>query len=433
MKIAVNAVRLFIPPYLIVLLAESLQAPFLYVLYHSYRFIPSQIAALHSTGLFACMIVSSLSNRLIRKYGTRSLCLLCTSTAGVACLLKFSSSFLLLFVSRLLDGISAALVTAAFQEWYAERHITRMDFPPEWIEATFAKVASGAALGAVLAGWIAQMVEGSTGVIGMPFAFSALLMVAAGFLIGSRWDGGKPAAVDAPATLSFGKELSILLRQPVALVLSVITVFCESALQIFIFAWSPILLKSKAIEGENLGFGAAYACLMAFALVGALFFHSPPARGIPASRTLAGALMGSVLALFLTYKHLPESSLHWKTANFQWLLLTFCAFEATVGLLSPALAKLKAELTPSLGRGSLTNIPVTVIASAAIILLHPMGDAQRSLVITALCLLIMATFLAILLDLVLASRGGDTQRPLSLSQPRPVASHPTVHQTPSQG
>ncbi|CAJ0936468.1 unnamed protein product, partial [Mesorhabditis belari] len=426
--------KLFIPPYLIVLLAESLQAPFLYVLYHSYRFIPSQIAALHVTGLISCLLISSITNRLIHKYSTRLLCLTCLSTAAIACVFKFSDSFLLLFISRVLDGVSAGLVTTPFQEWYTERHVGRMDFPPEWIENTFTKVATGAAFGAVIAGWLSQTVEQSTGVIAMPFALSALFMIIAGFIVGGRWDGGmKPSSTDPPATLSFSKELAILFRQPVALVLSVITIFTESALQIFVFVWSPILLKSKAIEGTNLGFGAAYACLMAFSLIGALLFHSPISKRIPTSRMLAIALFCSVFTLYFSFANLPETSLSWKHANFTKLLLAFCLFEATVGVLSPALGSLKAELTPTMSRGSIIGVPVTVISSLCILFLHPLGDAQQSLIGTALGLLIMAAFLGILLDLVLASRGREAPRPLSVSAPRPISSLPSVHHSPSQG
>lgn len=129
--------RRYFSAYLLCLFADSLQAPYLYYLYNSYGFLEYQIAMLYVCGFVTNIVFSFfcvyLSERMDRK-------LLCTTYAGVcavSCLMKFSTNYGVLLISRVADGVAAALLTVPFQDWYVHEHVLKYDFPREWIPVTF--------------------------------------------------------------------------------------------------------------------------------------------------------------------------------------------------------------------------------------------------------------------------------------------------------
>nr|CDJ88365.1 Major facilitator superfamily domain-containing [Haemonchus contortus] len=110
--------RRFLFPYLVVLFSESLQAPYLYAFFYDLHYLPSQIAVLYVVGLISNMVFSFYCVHLSARYGRRALCLLCITAGVFGCGCKLSTSFVVLFIGRILDGLFAALVTSPFHQWY---------------------------------------------------------------------------------------------------------------------------------------------------------------------------------------------------------------------------------------------------------------------------------------------------------------------------
>ncbi|KAK5986630.1 Molybdate-anion transporter [Trichostrongylus colubriformis] len=110
--------RRFLFPYLVVLFSESLQAPYLYAFFYDLHYLPSQIAVLYVVGLISNMVFSFYCVHLSARYGRRALCLLCIMAGVFGCACKLNTSFVILFIGRMLDGLFAALVTSSFQQWY---------------------------------------------------------------------------------------------------------------------------------------------------------------------------------------------------------------------------------------------------------------------------------------------------------------------------
>ncbi|VDL87189.1 unnamed protein product, partial [Nippostrongylus brasiliensis] len=90
--------RRFLFPYLIVLFAESLQAPYLYAFFYDLSYLPTQIAVLYVTGLISNMVFSFYCVHLLARYGRRALCLLCIAAGCLACACKLRPSFAVLFI-----------------------------------------------------------------------------------------------------------------------------------------------------------------------------------------------------------------------------------------------------------------------------------------------------------------------------------------------
>ncbi|KAK6056351.1 hypothetical protein COOONC_06142 [Cooperia oncophora] len=153
-------------------LLESLQAPYLYAFFYDLNFLPTQIAVLYVVGLISNMVFSFYCVHLSARYGRRALCLLCIMAGAFGCACKLNSSFVILFIGRVLDGLFAALVTSPFQQWYADEHQITFDFPPEWIQSTFLMLSLFAGFLSVTAGITSHIVVGISKVIVLPYILS---------------------------------------------------------------------------------------------------------------------------------------------------------------------------------------------------------------------------------------------------------------------
>lgn len=140
--------RRFLVGYLSCLFADSLQAPYLYYLYQSYGFLEWQIAILYVSGFITNIAFNMISVYLVQRTERRVLCCIYAALSSLSCLMKFSTAYSVLMISRITDGIAAALLSAPFQEWYVHEHMQSFDFPKEWIPVTFRYVA-------VLSGYLA--------------------------------------------------------------------------------------------------------------------------------------------------------------------------------------------------------------------------------------------------------------------------------------
>lgn len=110
--------RKFFFGYLPCLFADSLQAPYLYYLYHSYGFLEEQIAILYVAGFATSVLFTMVAVYLVQRTERKLLCLIFVGINSVSCLMKFSNLYTVLLFSRVMDGIASSLLSAPFQEWF---------------------------------------------------------------------------------------------------------------------------------------------------------------------------------------------------------------------------------------------------------------------------------------------------------------------------
>ncbi|VDD92512.1 unnamed protein product [Enterobius vermicularis] len=412
--------RHFLTPYLSILLAESIQGPYLYVLYYAYGFLPAQIAVLYVVGLIMNVICTIFTVHLLSKYGRKVLCLCCVGTGSLACLLKFSDNYLILLIGRLLDGFSAALIITPFQQWYGHEHVLSFDFPKEWMASSVAVLSTSAGFLSVLAGLIAEFAESISSITAFPFFFSIVFQLAGGLYIMRIWPENRLEPEHRVSmkqqftrslsifkvqklvfSFSFEFEVEFLLqRKPAVLVLCVIHTLFESTMLIFIFVWTPLFIHTRTLFIERLSYGGIYASFMAFALLGSVTFRRFH-KFISPTQALLGSSFIALNSLGLTVMIIPAKVTYWNLSLYQRLLILCCLFEFAVGVYLPAMSKLQAELLPAEHRHALLaflRIPLTLISCFGMLFLHS-HSTDWQIVVMGCILLSLCTLSSLLLHL----------------------------------
>lgn len=96
--------RLFLAAYLLAMLSDWLQGPYVYKLYKDLGFGKDKIAVLFIAGFGSSMIFGTFVGALADKYGRRLNALLFCIIYGACCLTKHSGDFRVLMLGRLLGG-----------------------------------------------------------------------------------------------------------------------------------------------------------------------------------------------------------------------------------------------------------------------------------------------------------------------------------------
>ena len=96
--------RLFLVAYLLAMLSDWLQGPYVYKLYKDLGFGKEEIAALFIAGFGSSMVFGTFVGAVADKYGRKANALLFCLIYGACCLTKHSSDFRVLMMGRLLGG-----------------------------------------------------------------------------------------------------------------------------------------------------------------------------------------------------------------------------------------------------------------------------------------------------------------------------------------
>uniref|UniRef100_A0A1I7ZX49 Molybdate-anion transporter n=2 Tax=Steinernema glaseri TaxID=37863 RepID=A0A1I7ZX49_9BILA len=401
--------RKFIVPYLIVLFAESLQAPYLYVLYHSYGFQPTQIGVIYVMGLVSNAISSLYTLNLLSKCGRRLLCLVCVGAGSVACLLKFSDSYLILLISRILDGFCSATITLPFHQWYTHEHLFTFDFPREWVLATFGIISVASGFLSIAAGFFSDALEVGTGITAFPFFGSTVLFLIGGFYVGGTWKENRLLAeMREPMSTVCRRAIGVYKNNPIALVLSVIHCFFEATIVMFIFVWTPLFLHCRHFSSTRLKYGAVYATFMGASLFGTVVYRMV-ARRVSTSNILIASTSAAFFSTFVAVQAIPYDASQWSLSNLIQLLIAFSIFEAAIGVYLPIMSQLQSDIYPAERRTallSLVRIPMSFVAACGILLFNSTAIYGELHLLKAMCILTaLALILAILLHTVLQRKG----------------------------
>ncbi|KAK0399337.1 hypothetical protein QR680_002997 [Steinernema hermaphroditum] len=348
----------FIGPYLIILFAESLQAPYLYVLYHSYGFQPTQIGVIYVMGLVANSISSLYTLNLLQRCGRRLLCVVCVAAGSIACLLKFSDSYLILLISRILDGFCSATITLPFHQWYTHEHLFTFDFPREWVLATFGIISVASGFLSIAAGFFSDALEVGTGITAFPFFGSTVLFLVGGFYIGGTWKENRLLSElrEPMSTVADGHPL--LLRGYNRYVRLCVDTTLPT-LQTFLFSTSQVRCRVRNF----------YGCFTA----------------------------------------IPYDVAQWSLGDLMQLLVAFSLFESAIGVYLPVMSQLQSDIYPAERRTALlaiVRVPMSFIAACGILLFNSTAVYGELHLLKAMCILTaLALVLAILLHTVLQRKG----------------------------
>ena len=137
--------------FLLVMLADWMQGPYVYKLYSAYSIPTPSIAVLFIIGFGASGISGAFIGALADKLGRKRLCMAFCVLYALCCATKHYHGFSTLLVGRVLGGISTSILFSCFESWMVTHHKAK-GYPLSKLGDTFGKAWSLNSFVAILAG-----------------------------------------------------------------------------------------------------------------------------------------------------------------------------------------------------------------------------------------------------------------------------------------
>lgn len=387
----------YIPIYLLAILGDWLQGPYLYRLYHHYGYMEHQVAVIYVMGLVSSALIFPAKDYLANKYGRRTLIVISSLVYSLSCLCTLSSNYVLLITGRCMAGMSNTLLFSTLEAWYVWEHLTTHDFPKEWIQVTFNHITFGSGIMAVIAGLVAdafarwfQLGPSSPFIVASP----VLLLVIGSVL--SMWkenntsnnndntpqpsNNNQLSFEDIKRALASGAKAIT----PDVFLIGTIESLFESSLFMFVFIWTPavggklkdsstaIHVNSQGLLMSDIPLGVAFASFMVCFMLGGIihdyFTHKSNYRlpNLLLPVTASGAI------LFLSSSLLSRGG---NPSTFYRLLILLCLqlIEFACGFYFPIMRTLRDKVLPEEHRVSiiiLFRVPLTLISAFVLLVLH---------------------------------------------------------------
>lgn len=380
--------------------ADWLQGPYVYALYASYGYTPSEIAQLFVIGFGSAMICGTFIGAVADAWGRKRCALLYCVLYATACLTKHSSSYSCLILGRVLGGASTALLFSVFECWLVGEH-KRLRFSEDLLGYMFGLMFFSQYVAAILAGFAAQAaatalplqpLPGMTtvyyGGYTMPFDLSFLLLVVAAPTIYFQWAENYGEKCESLQQLfgNFGAAFRAMLSDKRVLTLGLAVSAFEGSMYAFVFNWTPALESGQVPPPHGLIFsGFMMACMCGSSL------FSLASRGASPISILLPAVAAAGLALGAVTSCLGVDE---GTVPTHFIFVGFLMFEASVGAYFPAVGTLKSEVVPEEARAGVYNlyrVPLNAIVIGLLLTDLPLrtsfGLCCFFLMAAALCLM----------------------------------------------
>ncbi|XP_014275766.1 molybdate-anion transporter [Halyomorpha halys] len=358
--------------------ADWLQGPYIYKLYADYGYTDDTIALLYITGFASSCLFGTVIGQMADRFGRKLLC----STFGIfyslCCLSKISSKFTILFIGRILGGISTSILFTTFEAWYVNEHLNFYKLPPEWLNNTFTRATFYNGLSAIIAGITAQILAEyfNFGPVS-PFLFAIPFLITSLLVIQSTWK--EHSAVQQKSSTSFissfFEPIRLLFQDDYLLLfLGIIQSVFEAVMYAFIFSWTPILTNLKPPLG--LIFSMFMVSLMGGSkLYASLISQHYYPQNLLIFTTVLSAFSFCIVTLSLTniVVHVETHDLEPSTMTSMSLLClsAFLVYEFSVGMYYPAMGYLRSRIFPEECRASLSNwfrVPMNVITCLTLLI-----------------------------------------------------------------
>ncbi|KAF7345309.1 DUF791-domain-containing protein [Mycena sanguinolenta] len=384
--------RQYLVVYAIVMGADWLQGPYVYSLYREqYNFPERTVAILFVTGF----------------HGRKRLCLVFCITYTLACLCILVPMFPVLFVGRILGGISTSILFSAFESWLISAATTHA-LPQADLSTIMGRATLVNGLVATGAGVFSNQLVGFSGSFASPFIASGALLILAWVVIGATWveNYGGPTA-DSSSVMSDPFQLArlraalrIVADDPRLLVIGITQTCFEGSMYLFVFLWVPSLQESSLMGLLPLGY--IFSCFMLSMMLGSLLYTFLTSISTEPSLLTHAKLSSCVLAM---------SSLALAVAVSQqdehWRFYAFCVFEACVGMYYPVQGMLRGTLIANENRATLSSlfrVPLNVFVVVSLLT----GVASARGAVLASCALMLAG--ASILTGVVIVGGADSEK-----------------------
>jgi len=394
--------RLYLTVYWAATFSDWLQGPYIYAIYESYGISAGDNAILFVVGFGSSMVLGTWVGSMADTMGRKKTAIVYCVCYIVHNLTKHVNDYHVLLLGRLCGGIATSLLFCVFDSWLVSEHNSR-GFDPELLSKTLSLASFGNAIGAVLAGIVAELAANvmeakevtsalhtplvllltsfsktATVHIGgycTPFDVSNGILGLCAILIKGLWtenygqqDHGQG---QRRATMCKTRDIPAVVRSwvaagvwPVRLVFNSCEIFCcgvvcslfEASMFIFIFQWTPALTEAGAAKPP---YGMIFATFMVPCMLGSKVF------GILARSFSAERIGQGVLLVALGSHALPAVS-----SSPEVCFCAFLFFDFAVGMYFPMIGTLKGAIVPEASRStiySIYRVPLNFIVVAALV------------------------------------------------------------------
>lgn len=172
------------------------QGAYVYTLYKDEKGLAeSVVAMLFTSGFLAAAVSALFVGSLADKYGRRMACLVFCITYAVGCLTKISDDVMILFIGRLLGGLSTTLMYSVFESWMVTEYFARgLEKSSMSLDAMFGIMTTLNSIVAILSGVLGESLVAATGTKVSPF-MAAIVCLALAFWLMTRYWVGAPSAL----------------------------------------------------------------------------------------------------------------------------------------------------------------------------------------------------------------------------------------------
>jgi len=181
----------FLLVYALVMAADWLQGPFLYSLYTEEHGIPSSlVSTLFTTGFLSGAASGYFTGSTADRRGRKAACLFFCAAYSLSCLATMVPSIPILFVGRVLGGVSTSLLFSVFDSWMVtDFHDRELAKKGGELPRTFGTMSTLNSVVAIASGVVSEWLVTVTGTRKTPFAASVVLLGVAFWLIAVQWVG----------------------------------------------------------------------------------------------------------------------------------------------------------------------------------------------------------------------------------------------------
>ncbi|KAI1498962.1 hypothetical protein F5X99DRAFT_299559 [Biscogniauxia marginata] len=362
--------RFWYKAYFLAMAADWVQGPYLYSLYRDeHGLAPSLVSTLFTTGFLSSALSGYFVGALSDKHGRRLLCMIYCLLYALSCIFTIIPSIPVLFLGRVLGGISTSILFSVFDSWMVTnfRELKLVEYGCD-LSRTYATTSTVNSLAAILGGVASEVSVRVTGSKKAPFMLSVVLLWSALQVIWAHWiENYGAAASSKPSDDSKPLSLWAVFKQPSILALGFASTMFEGSMYLFVFFWTPALKSVQKSAGE-LPYGFIFSSFMASSMAAALTFNIVMQRRVVRySRLLVGIM------LVANYSFVKLAGPKTEDATF-WL---FCLFEACVGMYWPCTGYLKGRLVQDDARGKvygIMRIPLNIFVVVSLLLA---GDSNN--------------------------------------------------------
>ncbi|KAJ4390110.1 hypothetical protein N0V93_007583 [Gnomoniopsis smithogilvyi] len=388
-----NFKLIFMSVYALVMGADWLQGPYQYALYKDERQLPEQmVAALFAVGFVCAGISASIVGSFADKYGRRQMCLVFCVLYWLSCITKISDSVAILFVGRVLGGVSTTLLYSVFEAWMIHEHISRdlenKGLPQNQI---LSQMTTCSSVVAIIAGVVGHILVDIFGTNLAPFMASAVCLSLAFVLILRLWSenyGSQASEATNAGGLGGGSSIRSIMKDKRIVSLGVITCLFEGTMYLFVFFWSAALKSARALVRSDSPppFGLIFSTFMCAMMLGSQI------SSLFGGKVTVPSVVQSLSVTLLVASTTLSAAVYF-TSEFV-TLWSFCFFEMCVGLYFPAIGYLRGQLVHGGIRGyvyGLLRLPLNVFVFVALMLTQEGQEHRGNVFLICSALLIVAT------------------------------------------